>query len=282
MPCMGGARGGGRGDYDYLIEALGAEYIAYDNVGNIDYRGTNLTTLAQAAIDALYAIGGGDIVTRGVALPETGLTCYANVNLIERYLGTGRQFKVMADGNLYKLGLQHGIIARPSIPMWETKDVSGVVYKDGYLTIINADFKTPEGSEAYFPETVGYGTYEWKAKLTTPVANRNQYVGFGEEAPTQYKDSIFVMHNGVQYQLQTYAAGVATTTALAGEDWTSEKTFKIEWALNLARLSVDGVVKATHNINVPTKRMIPFIEVAHAAAVATHTYVYGKDWVKTA
>lgn len=177
------------------------------------------------------------------------------------------------------------LMVTPCIPLFVTGRSGCAVLRDGYLMLILRDSRTGDvaTANAWFPEAVGpYGTWQWIGRITTPAASRLQFVGFGEESPVQYKDSIQIHHNGVNYYLDTYKNNVLTSTILAGQDWTVDRTFKLEWALNFARLSVDGVVVATHITNVPDVPLVIFMEIMHNAAQASHTYVRTKDWQQLA
>lgn len=277
-----------------LLESIPASYVVWKDgdtyraecllKNGTDYTVGTDTAVIQAAIDAVHGAGGGDIIVKGFTIPETGLTHYSDVTLYEHYKGTQRKFMVLSDDSTVKLGLQYSVIDRPCIPMFLAKELASLALRGGYLTIIQRDDTTGSSynTEVFFPAVIGYGTYEWKAKATTPSANRMQYLGFAEEACTQFKDSIFVKVEGTTYVFQTYKANALTGTNLGAQDWTTEKTFKIEWAANLAKLYVNDVLLATHTTNVPDKPLIVFMESSHEGAQATHTYMYGKDWKKIA
>ena len=65
---------------------------------------------------------------------------------------------------------------------------------------------------------------------------------------------------------------------------TVEHTYKVVWALNSFKLYIDGALQTFDGggtevtTNVPDKQLVMFIELLHAAAQASETHIYGKDW----
>lgn len=282
MPHFGEAIGGGRADYTYIIEFDGTNYNVYDHLGLIVYSNPDKATAVQWAIDHAHDGIGGVIKTYQVTLPETGLTTYEDTPMFENYAGTRRLFKTMPDSDLYKFGLQNTIIGRPSIPYMHPQQFCPCnLFKDNSICIAMRDDSTNAGSISTFG-THGYGTYEWKAKVADEPAGLDQYVGFAERFPICYKDSIFVWWDGTNHRFETYAAGVSTNTNLAAQDWTTERDFKVVWAVNDAELFVDGGSVAHHFANVPNGRLIMFIEISRTAGGPVHSYVYGREWQQTA
>lgn len=277
---LGGAAGGGKGPYTYLVEMKNSDITVYDNQGNTAYGPvTSASAALQWAINAAHDVGGGTIIAKDLEVPE-GLTHYADVLVREYYKGTGREFRVFPDGHLYVLGLQPYIIDRPCIPQFETRgSISAVIFKNGYLTIAMRDDATETG-EVMIMGTIGYGTYQWKGKAEGAESGMWIFLGFAEEFPIQWKDSIFLWWNGSSWIFQTNKAGSQTNTTISGIDFTVEHTFKVVWSSTDVYLYIDEAEVAHHTTNIPTVRMVPFLEISRSSGGTSHAYVYGKDWVK--
>ncbi len=178
-----------------------------------------------------------------------------------------------------------------SIPMWShlTSKVQGGIFitPDGYLAAVAQRGWTNTGSEATLHiGNLEYGTYEWKARIVNPTANRKLYVGLSEKAPGCYEAGlIFMQCNAGTYQTESRHEGTSTLTNLTGQDWTVERTFKVAFSSTSIQYYVDGALVATHttNIPLPTNLHIIFIEAWQlATADATDGEVYAKGWRKIA
>jgi hypothetical protein len=76
----------------------------------------------------------------------------------------------------------------------------------------------------------------------------------------------------------TYSArsndGVATeSTSLAGQDWTTEREFKIDWTATYVRFYVDGALVAEHTTRIPNVPMFVYVETSVPSGVTTTTAV---------
>jgi len=186
-------------------------------------------------------------------------------------------------------GLPQGkLLAKPpaiaTIPEFKVRVnvVGGAIIKGEYAVCVVRDDKANSAGQFYFPEAISYGTYQWVARIENPGSTRDLYVGFAEEAPGQYKDSIFLYNRDGTYYAETFSGGTSTRSTLT-EDWTVERTFKVVWESTKVELYRDGVLIATHTTNIPTVRCIVFVEAGNRATPPPgHGYVYAKDWVKLA
>jgi hypothetical protein len=160
----------------------------------------------------------------------------------------------------------------------------GAVFDGTHVVCMVRDDAGPQNFvEVWFPEQLRPPVVlEWRAKIENPGPGRSLYVGALEEAPSMYKNSIFVVNSSGSYKLITYRAGERTETALSNQDWSAERTFRISWSVTPApqvELFIDDLHVATHASNVPGIPMIVFIEVANfKRAPSTVGRVYGRSW----
>jgi len=191
----------------------------------------------------------------------------------------------LPDASLPQGKLLAGPSTTKTIPEFKVRvkeDAGGAILRDGYLVSFVRGNVADSAGQVFFPEAFSYGTYQWVAKIENPGTGRDLYVGFAEEAPSQYKDSIFLYNRDGGYRAETFKAGTSTLTTLT-EDWTVDRTFKVVWSSTKVEFYRDGVLIATHTTNIPTVKCIAFMEAFNGPTPpATHGYSYGKDWVKLA
>lgn len=175
-----------------------------------------------------------------------------------------------------------------NIPLhWVTRmNIHGLVYYEApyYVIRVHTQAGGHNTSMCGLGYSFGYGTYQWKAKLTNPIDKTGIYVGILERRHGWPNEgAIFVRCINGTYQFETTEQGLATpveTTNLGGEDWTSEKTFKIIWAASSVKLYIDDVLKATHSNVVPAEPLCNlFFEAATDASIApaSEPYVYFRE-----
>jgi len=152
---------------------------------------------------------------------------------------------------------------------------SGVYYDEPYM--ICRCRKQPNVLASWWSlHQFGFGTYEWKAKLLASGANGVHWLGLFELHHGFLEEGIIGVENREgTYCFTTSWAGLVTRVALAGQDWTKERTFRVVWDKTKAELWVDGVKVATITTNVPQKPMGVFNETeALATAPAFEPTVY--------
>jgi len=171
------------------------------------------------------------------------------------------------------------LIRGPPIPhLFMRISRAGAYYEGGRVVLIARPIANAIAHVSTW-KRVGYGTYEWQARIVNPGAEKNLYVGFGERASAFWTDAIFVFDRFGTYYFTTYKDGVGTQTTLTGQDWTVERTFKVEWSPGSAKLYVDGTLLATHTTNVPDVKMVRFIEIGHTAtAPANLSQIYARGF----
>ena len=215
------------------------------------------------------------------------------------------------DGHVYNLGLTPQILSRTTIPAWKLITSSGygtAFLKDGYLcSAYPSSEKIPKGSlsrflrkisnkvpkfnsvkpmdlsGALFPASIHYGTYEWKGKASGMEANKYLSWGF-HRYWCQYSDGIELLWDGVGtpggWRLWNASGGKTTTSTIEGVDFTEEHTFRIAWTETEVSLYIDSKLEKTHNTNVPTCRLYPFMVALMKGETTLESYIYGKDWRK--
>ena len=67
---------------------------------------------------------------------------------------------------------------------------------------------------------------------------------------------------------QTYWNGSGTTVTLSGQDWTTEREFKIVWDSSKVDFYVGGVLVSSHTTDVPQDPMTRFIEINNSESNA--------------
>jgi len=275
----------------YVMYLNGATYYAESNMpGGTDYTGTDRHVVLQNVIDACSA--GGVIVVKGFTVSLYSVTLNANVTVYEYYKGRTRKF-MRAGGNSYALVLEHEILgdSRPGIPVWTTRGSCTCVYlKDSCMVLATRkDLAAGTAGQVYFAQEFLYGTYQWKVKLlnAAPAENNggdwNIFVGFMEEFPSQYRDSIFIEYTSAddKWYFKTRNAGNLESTEITGVTWTNENTLKVEWPdSSSVKLYVNDVLKVTHTTQVPDKAGVAFLEIISGPATTNNIYVYTRDWEK--
>lgn len=141
-----------------------------------------------------------------------------------------------------------------------------VYYKPPYFVVrahANMNDSNHFGSFTSAGVAFGYGVYEWKAKIKNPVPRTVIYPG-GFEKTHGWGDggSILIQVDEGTYKFITFDDdGKRDMTILSGEDWTTEKTFRVVWSATQVDLYIDGRLKASHSRRVPTEPMQFFAEV---------------------
>jgi len=178
-----------------------------------------------------------------------------------------------------------------SIPFWihlGSKEWGATwITRDKYLAVgVQQGWTNTGGQAALFIGDLDYGTYEWVARIVNPTANRYLYVGLSEKAATIYRaGEIFALNELGSYKLKNRVKAAVTSTTLVGQDWTTERKFKIVFSSAAVELYVDGSLVAKHTTNIPSPSNlhIIFIEAWQGAtADTTDGEVYAKGWKKTA
>ena len=304
----------------YSIVKIGSYYYGIPNFPDgtqyNDY--ANFTTLATDVVNAVSARGGGKIFIAGGETYTGDITLKSKCGVFGEGYNTYIDGSIDHEANATQVSIEFLRVSGTTDISKCTESFKNMVWEDTTLlpTYVSMNNSIPraviagtgkgvnnqpffdgewivcavrqdlaeEACEFSFWETIGYGTYEWKAKLENPVAKTDIFLGFVEEYAGQYTDSIFLECLDGTYYFRTRKAGALTSTALAGQDWTSERTFKVIWSATSAELFVDDVSKATHNTNVPTVNGVFFIEAYHydAVAPASGAKAYFKDFKKLA
>lgn len=267
---------------DYVIYPYGNYYyVEACSEGYSDHTTeTNKDTAAQWAINALSS--GGLIATKGFIIDASAITLTSNVTILEHYAGRTR--KLFKQQYPYTIGVDGAILPnRPSIPAWCYTGKGGApILQNGYLCLPGRKNLT-EGAQAYFPVTFTYGTYQWQGKVSIEPTDWDVYLGLGEQYPKGFTESIFLWWDGSdsKWYFETYAASSSTKTDVtSAATYTDANTFKVEWSAGLAKLYVNTVLKATHNTDVPTARLIGFSEYITGSAQASDVLVFTKDYKK--
>lgn len=156
---------------------------------------------------------------------------------------------------------------RDVLPLWTI----GTRSDNMVLSYFADDYYTSRASSAAPGDSYGslwtigalfdFGTYQCKGYIQSPGANRGMHVfGFEYHHGWAGEGLINFQNTAGTYSVVNKTAAGTTQTNLGGEDWTSEKTFKIEWATGSIKFYVDGALKATHTTYVPQVSMCLYIE----------------------
>ena len=170
------------------------------------------------------------------------------------------------------------------LPWFARTDDQALVYYESPYYVLRIKSDTPHvvsiWSHGY---SFGYGTYQWKAKVENPNSKTNIYVGLLERRHGwPFEGAIFVEASAGDYKFTTSEEGLTTpseTTILEGQDWTTEKTFKVEWAETYVKLYVNDSLEATHSGVVPAETMGNlFFEIANwGTTPPDETFLYIKE-----
>jgi len=268
----------------YTIFKKGALYYAVPGKdGGTILSNATMLTLIDAAIAALTS--GGRITTHDIIISPYDLTMSEDVVIIENYKGKQRKISKSDDGYIYVLSEEHDILTnRPAIPKWhERGEVNPIILGAGKLILVHRK-DIVQGGEISWAGRFTYGTYEWKGYVSEVVTDWDIYLGFCEEFPAGWRNAIFIWYDGSQakWLFETIKAGTKETTEITGINFLAERKFKIEWTSTYVKFYIDDVLKATHSTQVPTTRMIGFIEtlpdtVEHAT---NDVFSYTRDWQK--
>lgn len=184
-----------------------------------------------------------------------------------------------------------GILEWPSpykyyLPLAYRMDEDIIVYYDAPWFIVRSHVPGAANLTNHFGSwiTMGmnftYGKYEWKGLITNPAARIVHYMGFEKHHGWGNEGMIIAACQEGTYSFRTYNdTGGLETTNLGGEDWTSEKTFMVNWTANYCEFYVDDVLKANHT-KVPTAPIFHFLgEVGtyHSPMPAVEGFVYVKN-----
>jgi len=270
---------------DYTIWKEGSNYFAKNKYGEIEFSGTNKTEIVQNAIDAIPEGVGGVVVLQNFYIDDyQKLSIPLNVEVSEHWGGRTRRF-VRYD-TVYSFAEEYGILKyRPSIPRFTARGAcTNVVLKEGCLVLCaRKDIVGGTAGEVYFAKAFSYGNYSWKAKLATdPPSGWTIYLGFGEEFPSGYRNSIFVEWNGTDWVFATREDGMKEITVLSSADMPIgvTKTLRVDWSADEVKFYIDGELKATHNTRIPHVKMIAFVEIVSGSAATENVYVYVRDYQK--
>jgi len=120
-----------------------------------------------------------------------------------------------------------------------------------------------------------YGTYQCKGKIDNTPAGVIQIVFGFENLHGWSSEGIMDFYfGGSVYTMRTSWAGSETTTTLAGQDWTSERTFKFIWTSTSVKGYVNGALVATHTTDISQSAMNLFCELSTTGSPpAVQTYV---------
>jgi len=232
----------------YVVETDGTYYWATRYDGKILFSGTNKQTTVQSTINALTT--GGTILLREIRKPNN-LTHASDVRIIEHYQGEERVY--------LSSGLAFSNVATRT-------DIWGLTYydsQDGAHTVFMNENVLADQYYSWWTmeQQFGFGTYQWKAKATNCTNPNIMYIFGLEWHHGRGADGIIdFWFNGTHYAADNSYNGVYTFTVLAAQDWTVERTFKINWTSASIKFYIDGALKATHNTNVPQYPMCFFGE----------------------
>jgi len=262
-------------DVDYTIVTDGAgNYRAIKYNGEALWNSINKTYTIQSAIDALTS---GTIYLKDLTLPTVSLK--AGVTIINEKI----EARMFDDGYIYILGKTGKILNEKSIPRFGTSGngESLPCFKDGYL--FQGTGSTTAGySAAIFLESIGYGVYEWKGKISGASAGAKRYVGWGfHQYYREYIGGMEVYYDGIQDKWYLWSSdGFQEANEIKGIDWTVEHTFRLDWTASSVKLYIDDVLKATNSVHPPSAtRLFPFQEIINTSEPSV-IKIWSKDWQK--
>lgn len=260
---------------DYTIETDGSgNYRAIKYNGEALWISPNKTYTIQSAIDALTS---GTIYLKDLTLPT--VTLKAGVTIINEKI----EARMFDDGLVYICGKTGKILGEKSIPKFDANGngFSLPCFKDGYLFQGTA-LTSASYSVAIFQESIGYGVYEWKGKITGASAGSNRYVGWGfHQYYREHIGGMEVYYDGILNKWYLWSSdGVQEANVITGIDWTVEHTFRLDWTAQSVKLYIDDVLKATNSMHPPSAtRLFPFQEIINTDA-ASVIKIWSKDWLK--
>jgi hypothetical protein len=198
-------------------------------------------------------------------------------------LDTRRIITITAeDGYQYSLGTSGTILTTPSIPHYigAGSAPSGFL-QEGYLTVALSSDQIAT-SAAFFPESIGYGTYEWKGKFEG--IESGGFMGWGfHKYYRQSTDGIEVYFDPAYdgWFLWNSKNDITTSTEISSIDFTIEHKFTLEWTNTYIKLYIDDTLIAQNEENIPSDRLYPFQEIIFRQVNSPQdVYVYSKDWRK--
>jgi len=156
----------------------------------------------------------------------------------------------------------------------------GCCYYNGYIIALGNPIPNVRSAiqtmQAYGPpltiEHYGYVVNPETYKIFYPMVSMEPAwaasVDFG---------AIIVKLDDTTYMLRTYNGVATTDTTLVGQDWTTERHFKLEWTTTAVTLYIDGAQVASHTTNLPSPPQCPFLEIAHKTTAPT---TYSKLYIK--
>jgi len=233
----------------YVVKTDGSYYWATRHDGKIMWNGTDKATVVQNTIDALTL--GGTIVLMDMRKPN-GLTQPSDVRIIEHYHGQERVY------------LWSGLAFSPISTRTGTDSLTYYDSQDGAYTIYMTSSVAANQFFSFWTmeQQFGFGTYQWKGKISNDSnANLMYFVGGLEWHHGRMGDGIICFYfNGTHYKIVNTYNMLDTETVLTGQDWKIERTFKIEWSSTQVKFYIDGTLKATHSTNIPQYPMCFFAE----------------------
>jgi len=147
-------------------------------------------------------------------------------------------------------------------------------YHDGKYLVCRSMAGSYAAQLFSFGRRYHFGIYQARAKITQPGRGKVAWLLGFENHPGWASEGVIGFLNGSGTCKARTRDGVgAESTTLTGEDWTTEKTFKIAWSSTSVKFYIDDVLKATHTKRVPTMTMCWFIETAGDIAVYQRDFV---------
>ncbi|MEM2849043.1 MAG: hypothetical protein QXI36_02065 [Candidatus Bathyarchaeia archaeon] len=126
----------------------------------------------------------------------------------------------------------------------------------------------------------GYGTYQWIAKVGGTTWGEEYACGFEHHHGFPLEGLITFLRlydaGGLKHRCWTSWNGNQQTTDLTEENWTTERTFKIEWTSTYVKFYINNVLKATHSTVVPQDSMGFFSEACAYRGGTTESVAYYK------
>jgi len=168
------------------------------------------------------------------------------------------------------------------LPLAFRTDQQGLIYyEDPYIICRIHTEVNHTISWLAFGKTFGYGTYEWKAKVSGMEQDDSSfYMGLEKRHGWAIEGIIAVRYEpaAAEYQLYTSDGANAESTEITGVTFTNENTFMIVWNSSHVLLYVNDVLKATHETYTPSGQMQLFGEaITYATAPSAEVYLYFKN-----
>ena len=173
-----------------------------------------------------------------------------------------------------KMGKNASISADGFTALFSRMMVSAFVcYENPYFIAYIASGVTDQWSSLLTARQFPVGNYEWYGKMT-PQTNSYAFAGFEFHHGYTVDGVVMFFTDGTAYKVRTGTGGsfgtggANTDTTLSGQDWTTEKLFKIEWTSAQVKFYVAGSLVATHTTNIPNLAMPFFLEAGVAGTAS--------------